>query len=271
MDVSIVIVNYKTRGLVKQCLKSIRRAAPKLDYEVLVTDNASGDGSAEMIRERFPEARLFALSENIGFGRGNNLPMTKAKGRYVFILNPDAMLTDGAVEAMASYMDAHPDVGVLAPKLRHPDGSRQESTHRFPSPWMPLLRRTPLGKLPWAKPEIDRYFMRGEIGEDVREIPWAEGAGLFVRRKAIDEVGMFDERYFAYFEDADWCRRFWDKGWKVMWFPKAEIIHYHRRESADMFWFLAPFMNRVSRIHIASAWKYYRKWRDVPLPEKAPR
>jgi GT2 family glycosyltransferase len=98
------------------------------------------------------------------------------------------------------------------------------------------------------------------------DVDWMEGAALFVRRKAIDEVGLFDERYFAYFEDADWCRRFWLKGWKVVHFPEATVIHYHRRESADALWFLAPFTNKVSRIHISSAVKYFLKWKGQPLP-----
>jgi hypothetical protein len=266
MEVSIVIVNYKTRGMVRQCLKSIRRAAPRLNYEVFVTDNASGDGSAEMIRAEFPEVRLLALKENIGFGRGNNIAIRQAKGRFVFVLNPDAMLNEGSVERMHAFMEAHPEVGLLGPKLVHPDRTRQESAHHFPTPWIPVLRRTPLGRLPWAKLQLGRYFMRGEVGEKTMDVDWMEGAALFVRRKAIDEVGLFDERYFAYFEDADWCRRFWLKGWKVVHFPEATVIHYHRRESADALWFLAPFTNKVSRIHISSAVKYFLKWKGQPLP-----
>jgi hypothetical protein len=268
MDVSVVIVNYRTRGLVKQCLKSIRRVAPRLDYEVLVVDNASKDGLPELIRERFPETRLFALPENVGFAAGNNVAMRKAKGRYVFILNPDTMLEPGCLEAMAAFMDAHPDVGVLAPKLLHPDGTRQESVHRFPTPWIPVYRRTPFGRTACGKAELERYAMRGEIGDEAKEVDWAEGAALFVRRKAIDEVGMFDERFFVYFEDADWCRRFWSKGWKVVYWPGASILHYHRRESADASWIFAPLTNKVSRIHIASAIKYFRKWKGQPLPRK---
>ncbi|HTK59840.1 MAG TPA: glycosyltransferase family 2 protein, partial [Candidatus Baltobacteraceae bacterium] len=185
---------------------------------------------------------------------------------------PDTMLEIGALETMTAYMDAHQDVGVLAPKLTHPDGSRQESAHRFPTPWIPIYRRTPLGRLPQAKAELDRYAMRGETGDDAMDVDWAEGAAMFVRRKAIDEVGMFDERFFVYFEDADWCRRFWSKGWRVVYFPVASILHYHRRESADTGWFLAPFTNKVSRIHIQSAVKYFMKWKGQELPrkEKAP-
>lgn len=266
MDVSVIIVNYRTRGLVKQCLKSIRRAAPRLDYEVLVVDNDSKDGLPALVRERFPETRLFALPENVGFAAGNNVAMRKAKGRYVFVLNPDTMLEIGALEAMVAAMDADPRIGVLAPRLMHPDGTRQESVHRFPTPWIPVYRRTPLGRLPQAKAELDRYAMRDVSVDRTMEVDWVEGAAMFVRRAAIEEVGMFDERFFVYFEDADWCRRFWAKGWKVVYFPEAAILHYHRRESADASWFLAPLTNKVSRIHIASAYKYFMKWKGQPLP-----
>lgn len=266
MDVSIIIVNYGTRGLVKQCLKSIRRAAPRLDYEVLVVDNASEDGLPELVRESFPEARLFALPKNVGFAAANNIAIRKSKGRYVFILNPDTMLEIGSVEAMVAWMDAHKDVGVLAPKLTRPDGTRQESVHRFPTPWIPIYRRTPLGRFTRAKKALDLYAMRGEIGEDVKEVDWVEGAAMFIRRAAIDEVGMFDERFFVYFEDTDWCRRFWSKGWKVIYYPSASVLHYHRRESADTAWIFAPFINKVSRVHIVSAIKYFLKWRGQALP-----
>ena len=268
MDVSIVIVNYKTRGMVKQGLKSLRDARLRLNYEVFVVDNGSRDGLPQMIRRDFPEVRLIALEKNVGFAAGNNLAIRKAKGRYVFILNPDAMVNPGTIEALCSYMEAHPEIGVLGPKLVRPDGARQESAHRFPTPWIPVYRRTPLGRLPQAQAAIARYAMRGEIADAPTDVDWMEGAALFVRRAAIEQVGMFDERFFVYFEDADWCRRFWLLGWKVVYYPPAEIIHYHRRESADALWFLAPFTNKVSRIHIASAGKYFAKWQDQPLPRK---
>lgn len=268
MDVSIVIVNYRTRGMVKQGLKSVRAARPRLNYEVLVVDNDSKDGLPQMIREEFPEVRLIALERNLGFAAGNNAAFRKAKGKYVFVLNPDAMVDPGSVEALFAYMEAHPEIGVLGPRLVRPDGEIQESVHRFPTPWIPVYRRTPLGRLARARVALDRYAMRGELSDAPQEVDWMEGAALFVRRAAMDEVGMFDERYFLYFEDADWCRRFWEKGWKVIHHPGISIIHYHRRESADALWFLAPFTNKVSRIHIESAVKYFLKWKGKTLPRK---
>lgn len=264
--ISIIIVNYGTKGHLRQALKSVRRHAGAEAHEILVVDNASRDGSAKMVREAFPEVRLFALEENVGFARGNNLAMREAKGDFFFIMNPDAMLTEGALGRMRAFMEERPDVGMLGPRLKHPDGSLQESAHRFPSAWTPIFRRTPLGRLSRARTEMDRYNLKGELGSEPLEVDWMEGAALFVRRDAASEVGLFDERFFIYMEDADWARRFWRAGWKVVWFPGATVLHYHRRESRDGLWFLAPLTNRVSRIHIMSAVKYFLKWRGEPHP-----
>lgn len=267
MDVSIIIVNYRTRGLVKQCLKSIRRAAIKPTYEIFVVDNDSRDGMRAMLREEFPEVKGIFMPKNVGFAAANNVAMRESKGRYFFILNPDTELLNGTIEKMVETMERRKDIGVVAPKLVHPDRSRQESTHRFPEPLIPIYRRTPLGRMTKAKFALDRYFMRGEIDEKETEVDWAEGAAMFVRREAIENVGMFDERFFVYFEDADWCRRFWEHGWKVVYQPKAEIIHYHRRESADGSWFTGLF-KPVTRIHVESAIKYFLKWHGATHPRK---
>lgn len=259
LDVSIIIVSYRTAGLVKQCLRSLRRAQLKPTYEVLVVDNDGTDGLGEMIRDGFPEVKLIEPGRNLGFAAANNVALRQARGRYVLILNPDTEVTPGCLEKMLAAMEAHPDVGILAPKLVHPDRTRQESVHRFTTPLIPVYRRTPLGRLPWARRALDRYFLRHENLENPTEVDWAIGAALFVRHQAIDEVGPLDERYFMYFEDTDWARRFWEKGWKVVYWPEAEIIHYHRRESADGGWFTG-LLHRTTRIHISSALKYFLKW-----------
>ncbi len=271
IDVSVVIVNYKTRGMVKQGLKSLRSSRLSLNYEVFVVANGSSDGLPELVRAEFPETRLIALEHNVGFAAGNNAAIVKAKGKYVFVLNPDTLVNEGAIEAMYAYMEAHPEIGVLGPKLVHPDGKRQESAHRFPTPWIPVYRRTPFGKTSEGRRELDRYFLRDLDMRVPTDVDWVEGAAMFARREAIEEIGMFDERFFVYFEDADWCRRFWSGGWKVVYHPGIGIVHYHRRESADTLWFLAPFTNKVSRIHIASAINYFWKWRGKPLPQKKQR
>jgi N-acetylglucosaminyl-diphospho-decaprenol L-rhamnosyltransferase len=267
IDVSIIIVNYRTRGLVKQCLKSIRRVGLAPTYEIFVVDNDGAETMRTMLREEFPEVKGIIMKKNVGFAAANNAAMREAKGRYIFILNPDTELLPGAIEKMLLAMEQNPDIGILAPKLVHPDRSPQESVHRFPSPMVPIFRRTPLGRLAKAKAELDRYFLRDAKKDQPMEVDWAVGAALFVRRSAIEKVGMFDERYFLYFEDTDWARRFWEQGWKVVYWPLAEVLHYHRRESADGAWFTG-LLNRVTRYHIASAVKYFLKWKGQAPPSR---
>jgi len=163
-------------------------------------------------------------------------------------------------------MKAHPDVGVIGPRLVRPDGSVDESAYRFPTPWIPVYRRTPLGKTSFGKRALAKYLLDDFDRRSTRDMDWVLGAVLMIRREAMDKVGVLDERYFLYFEDTDWCRRFWKAGWRVVYLADAEMVHYHERLSARGPWFLSP-LRPSTRIHIASAVKYFAKWRndtDVP-------
>ncbi|NIP33169.1 glycosyltransferase [Candidatus Saccharibacteria bacterium] len=265
MDLSLIILNYKTVGLTRQCLKSIRLANPDLDYEVIVVDNDSGDGVAKMLEEQFPEVKFIASSHNSGFAGGNNQGIEKAQGRYIHILNPDITVSPGSLEKMVQYMEEHPDVGILAPQLLNPDKSVQYSCYRFPKPSVPIYRRTPLGKTERGKKVIDWYLMKDWDHNNTREVDWCLAASVMVRKAAIEQVGLLDEQYFMYFEDCDWSRRFWQAGYKVVYFPEAKMVHYHVRQSADVPWFLGLFQ-KISRIHIASAIKYFIKFRGKQNP-----
>lgn len=265
MDLSLIILNYKSKGLTRQCLKSIRQAKPDLEYEIIVVDNNSNDGVIEMVEEEFPETIVIAKECNAGFAAGNNDGIERARGRYVHILNPDIIITQGSLERMVQYMDEHPDVGILAPQLLNPDKTVQNSCYRFPSPMIPVYRRTPLAKTAPGKKALDEYLMKGWDHRDIREIDWCLAASIMVRAKAIAEVGLLDERYFMYFEDCDWCRRFWQAGYRVVYFPLAKMFHYHIRLSAKVPWFLGIFQ-KISRIHIASAIKYFIKYRGKENP-----
>ncbi|HSD12424.1 MAG TPA: glycosyltransferase family 2 protein [Patescibacteria group bacterium] len=269
MDLSIVILNYRSKGLVKQCVKTIGLYVTKAAYEIIVVDNASGDGVGEMLAERFPEVRFIQSPANVGYAGGNNLGVRAARGRYVVIMNPDITVRPGALDAMVAYMDANADVGILGPKLVHPDGSIDSSCYRFPTYAIPLYRRTPFGKLPAGRQAVSRYLMEDYDHRETREVDWLLGAVLMVRRSALDRVGPLDERYFLYFEDTDWCRRFWNAGWRVVYYTGAEMVHYHERLSAQGNWLTSPF-RRSTRIHISSCIKYFRKWGTAEIaPEKA--
>jgi hypothetical protein len=268
MDLSIIILNYKSKGHVRQCLKSFKLVNPQIDYEIIVVDNDSGDGVIEMVKEQFSDVRTIQSGENLGFAGGNNVGIRQAKGRYIVIMNPDIIVLEESLEAMVKYMDEHQDVGFLAPQLLNPDKTIQHSCYRFPTLGVPIYRRTPLGKTKHGKKVLNQYMMNDWDHLETREVDWCLGACVMVRRSAMEQVGMLDERYFMYFEDADWCRRFWQAGFKVVYYPKARMVHYHIRQSADVPWFMGLFQ-RISRIHIASAIKYFLKFRGKPNPRKS--
>jgi len=259
MDLSIIILNYRARGLLKECLKGIKAVQPKLDYEIIVVDNASGDGTPAMMAENFPDIKFIASDKNLGYAKGNNLGIGEAKGRYVMIMNPDIVVFPDVLEKLAQFMDSRPDAGIVGPKLLNPDKSLQFSCYRFPDFWVPLYRRTPLGKLGFAKKKLDNYFMKDFDHRSTREVDWLLGGCLLIRRRALDDVGLLDERYFAYFDDVDLCRSMWEKKWKVVYYPEVAVVHFHRRESAEGNWWSGVF-KKVTRIHMASWFKYFRKW-----------
>lgn len=265
IDVSIIIVNYKEPGFLRQCLRGIELAAPRLQYEVIVVDNDSRDESIRTVRDRFPDVHLIVQPKNRGLAVANNVGLRVAHGRYVLLLNPDIALFKGALEVMVDYLDRHHDVGVIGPKLLNPDGTVQLSCYRFQSPIVPILRRTPLGLLPRARPMLRSYLMLDWDHADTRPVDWVLGACMMVRRSAVDRIGLMDERYFMYFEDVDWCRRFWNAGWKVVYLAPTSIVHYHRRMSAE-----SPGLNgvfqKLTRIHIQSGIKYFLKYRRQRLP-----
>lgn len=261
MKLSIIILNYKTKGLLKQCLKGIKSFKLPFDYETIVVDNNSKDSSCQMIKEEFPYVKLIALEKNKGFAGGMNEGIKKAQGNYLLLMNPDIAILNNAIEKMIEFLEKHPQVALVAPKLINPDGSVQTSCRRFPDIWVLIARRSPLGKVPYFKKKIKKFLMLDWDHKENRPVDWVLGACMLVRRKAIEEVGLLDERFFLYLEDVDWCRRFWEKGWQVYYLADTEMVHYHQRLSA-----LNPGLRGIfsyaTRIHIKSAIKYFLKyWR----------
>ncbi|HAH86700.1 MAG: glycosyltransferase family 2 protein [Armatimonadota bacterium] len=249
-DISIIIVNWNTCELLRECLQSIYATAPPVDFEVLVVDNASSDGSADMVANEFPDAVLMRSATNTGFTTGNNIGIQKASGRYILLLNPDAELLPGSVQAMFDFAESHPDAAVIGPKLLNTDGSLQKNGRRFTRIYRELLAMVKLHKLAvtlvpemeWGRRDFDT---RAQVDE-------VSGACMLVRRAAIDKVGMLDERFFMYYEEVDWCRRFKDAGFTVWYLPEAEVIHH---------WAQGSRKAGLATSHIAfrSQYLYYRK------------
>ena len=227
-QLSIIIVSWKVRELLAACLASLPRGP-----EVIVVDNASADGSAEMIRERYADVTLLANRENRGFTGGNNDGLKLAHGSLIMFLNPDTVVDEDALPLMLDYLGAHPDVGVVGPQLRYGDGTLQSSRRRFPTVMTGLMESTPLAWHwprrfnPWAK----RYHMDDQSPDRAQEVDWLNGAALMTRREVLDGAGAFDEGYFMYSEELDWQRRVKEKGWKIVYLPDAVVTHYEGKSS----------------------------------------
>jgi GT2 family glycosyltransferase len=251
IDLSIVIVNWNVCALLERCLHSILgRAEPDGDapgvwrieapglpsyrIEVIVVDCASSDGSVEMVRRVYPSVTLYASDENLGYTGGNNLGMRASRGRYVLVLNPDTELLGAALPAMVAYVDAHPEVGVLGPQLLWPDGSVQSSRRRFPSLATALVESTFLQKWFPGHPVLRRYYVLDRPDDAVSEVGWVSGACLLVRRAAIDAVGLLDDEYFMYSEEMDWQKRMQGAGWRVVYWPQAQVMHHEGKSSEQV-------------------------------------
>jgi N-acetylglucosaminyl-diphospho-decaprenol L-rhamnosyltransferase len=222
-DVSVVVVSYNTRELLAECLWSIEAGAADLAYETLVVDNASSDGSAEMVLGAFPWVTLIANQRNVGFATANNQAIARATGRYVLLLNSDAMLESRSVREMVDFMDAHSRVGVVGGKLLNPDGSFQGSYADFPTFWSEVFLLTKLSR--FIYPATFPSYPESR-SEQAHEADWVSGAFLMARMAAIDEVGPLDAEYFMYTEETDWCYRMKRAGWSVWYLPSARVVHW---------------------------------------------
>jgi GT2 family glycosyltransferase len=216
--VSVVVVAYNAMPWLPRCLESVR------GYETIVVDHGSADGSTELVRARFPNVRLIE-QPNAGMGAGNNAGMRLASGRYFLLLNSDAWVEGDAVEQLVAFADAHPEAAVVGPCLRNPNGTLQRSVRSFPTLWGLATEYLFLRKLAPGTTLLNPLYAGGFDHERARETDWVSGACLLVRREATDEVGLFDETFFLFSEETDWCYRFRAAGWSVWFCPDARVVH----------------------------------------------
>ncbi|MGZ8706657.1 MAG: glycosyltransferase family 2 protein [Gaiellaceae bacterium] len=219
-DLSVSIVNTNSRALLLACLESLAGT----DAEIVVLDNASEDGSADTVRERFPDVRLIAQSRRAGFGANHNTVIRATTGRYVYVLNEDTTAGDWGFEALTAYLDDHPRVAALGPRLVYPDGRLQDSAWRFPTPLVSMRALLTLGRLGVTQSR----------GDAPRVVDWVMGAAVVLRREALDEVGLFDESFFLYSEEVDLQARLHRAGWEVHYFPRVSVVHHESQFSADI-------------------------------------
>jgi GT2 family glycosyltransferase len=254
IEISIIVVSYNTRDFLRKCLGSLGRDSSGLIGEIIVIDNCSSDGSADLIEHDYPDVTLIKNASNLGYACAVNQGIRRSHGRYFLILNPDIETTGDAVKNLWSFMEATPDAGIAGGKLLNPDGSLQTSCRTFYTVPTVLLRRTFLGKIFPNSGLVRRHLMLDWDHNSDRQVDWVIGACMIVRREAYQAVGGMDERFFLYLEDVDWCFRMKKHGWKVYYVHSAVMEHHHRRESAR----LLPDSKLLS--HLFSTLRFYDKW-----------
>jgi len=227
IDVSIIIVNWNTKDILKDCLQSVYEQAGDVKFEVILIDNASTDGSVEMIRDEFPKVVVIQNSENRGFAAANNQAIAIARGRYALLLNSDTVVLNGAVAKTAAFSDAHPEAAVVGCRVLNPDRTLQRSCFMFPSLLNMLLSSSYLYKLFPKSKFFGRQHLTWWEMDDEREVDIVMGCFMLVRMEVIEQIGVMDERFFMFGEETDWCYRFHKAGWKVLFTPIARIIHLH--------------------------------------------
>lgn len=224
VDISILIVSWRVRELVRRCLESLG-ATDGTRAEIILVDNASNDGTVAMAHESFPNVHCIANGVNRGFAAANNQALSRATGRYMLLLNPDTEVRPGTVAQVVSYLDAHPDVGLFGSTILNPDGTLQRSVRRFPSLLTLAALLLKLHALFPDAPPVRSYFANDFDYDHEADVDQLMGAYLVVRREALHDIGMLDAGYYLWFEEVDWCKRARDAGWKVRYAPGMPIIH----------------------------------------------
>lgn len=249
MDLSVVVVSYNTRALLERCLRTTQSSLDTIDYEIIVVDNASDDGSADMVAATFPDVTLVRSAENRGFAAGVNLGVGASSGRYVLLLNSDATVDRDAITALMRALDETPRAAAAGGMLVNQDGSFQGSYADFPTLLSETLLATGLSR--WLLPPSFPMYPAEQSQQD-RAVDWVCGAFVLLRRQALDEVGPLDEAFFMYAEEVDWCYRAHERGWSVLYVPEARAVHLVGASYGK-----AP-VRRRDQIY-RSKWLYFRK------------
>lgn len=271
MDLSICIVNWNAQKFLISCLESVYKRQPAIKFEVIVVDNASADDSVAQVKRRFPSVRVIVCDKNEGFSVGNNVAIKHSSGRYVLLLNPDTLVTAGALESMVRFMDQYKHVGACGCRLVHPEtGYVEASARSFPTLFPLLWNLSYLDRLFPSSSFFNNYRMTYLPCNEIREVDWVTGACLIVRHEVIRQVGGFDENIFMYCEDVELCYCIKQAGWAVYYYPIVEIAHYRgqssklRRDSDDYVlsgWGAQQYTSSILYFYA----KHYGEWRTFLL------
>lgn len=274
MDLSVIVVSYNTCRLLDDCLASLYAAdAPPGGVEVIVVDNASSDGSVAMVRRKYPQTILLASEENLGFSAANNRGSVLAGGDYLLFLNSDTVVGRDALSEPLAFMRDNPDAGALTVRLVYPNGERDPDNHRgFPTPWNAFCHFTGLSKLFRGNPRFNGYFLDHEDFSKTHDVSVIAGSYMMMPRALDTELGGWDETYFFYGEDIDYCYRIHEAGYRIVYYPHVEVLHYKgassglRKESADIARPPKATRVKVARESVRAMEVFYRKFYSDKYP-----
>ena len=267
-ELSIIITAYKKAELLELCINSIKEnIGSEIDYEIIVADSETEESTSDLMREKFPKVIFLKNKKNQGFGRLVNQGIDNSQGEYLFIINHDIIIKGSAIQKLLEFIKENKTVGLVSPRLINFDGRIQPSAFKFYS-WQTILyRRTFLGKFAFSKRYLDKFLLKKEVSSGkIIDVDWVMGSAMMVSRKAVEVVGKFDKKFFMYFEDVDWCRRFWENNYRVVYNQTVTVAHYHGKASGNKGAVHAVLLNKYTRIHIKSAMVYFWKylWKKNP-------
>lgn len=259
--ISVVIVNYNVRDFLQQAIASLQKALRGISSEIFVADNASDDGSVEAIREKFPKVKIVANAQNLGFAKANNAVLLQTRSNYILLINPDTMVQEDTIRVMLEFFEEHPDAGMAGCKILNPDGSFQLACRRsFPTPSVALARMTQLSKVFPKSKFFGRYNLTYLSTDETYPVEAISGSFMMLRREVFEQIGGFDESYFMYGEDIDWCYRIREAGWQIYYVHSTQIIHYKgestRRSSLDEIRTFYNAMHLFVQKHFSSSFAF---------------
>jgi GT2 family glycosyltransferase len=262
-DLVVSIVSYNSLNFLRECLDSILMNPPGIEYEIIVVDNASCDGTAEFVKKSYPEVILISNDRNIGFAAANNKSIKKSHSKYVLLVNSDCRVYKKSLDSLVEFMEKNPKIGIAGPKIVNSDGTIQLSCRRFPS-LLNAAAHTILADIFPGNPFSKKYKLADICRDNPLKVDWVSGSCMIIRKKALEDTGVLDEKYFMYVEDLDICYRMWQKNWEVYYYPQAEIMH-HIAGSSSGGKMKSSFRMQKSVFYFF--WKNYkRNWRIILIP-----
>lgn len=256
-DISVVVVSWNSKDLLAECLHSVYRDKTQCELECIVVDNASSDGGPNLVRSLFPKAKLIINKENYGFAKANNIGISISRGKYICLMNSDAIALPGCFDSICNYLDCNENVGILGPKVFNTDFTLQPSCREFPTVWKNICRAFALDKVFPSSGLLGGYFMGSWSHDTVKEVDYLSGCFLVARKDAINSTGYLDEKFFFYAEDKDWCKRFWENGWKVVYYPQAKVVHHLGGSSNKN---LEKYYLQEIKANLQYYAKHHKKW-----------